>query len=72
MAGLFYTELTTGLRRGEIAALQWNDLNLLTGELHVSRQATTVGGKMQIYTPKTRSSIRTVRLPPAIKAVLAA
>ena len=69
---LFLLEFSTGLRRGEIAALQWNDLNLRTGELHISRQATTVGGKIQIYAPKTKSSIRTVRLPPAITAVLAA
>ncbi len=69
---LFLLELCTGMRRGEIAALQWNDLDLQTGELHISRQATTVDGKIQIYAPKTRSSIRTVRLPPAITAVLAA
>ena len=28
-------ELSTGLRRGEICALQWNDLNLKTGALQV-------------------------------------
>ena len=31
----FYTAVTTGLRRGEICALQWNDLNLKTGALQV-------------------------------------
>lgn len=69
---LFLLELCTGMRRGEIAALQWSDLNPRTGELHISRQATTVGGRIQIYPPKTKASIRTVRLPPAITAVLAA
>ena len=30
---LFLLELTTGLRRGELLALHWDDLNLETGEL---------------------------------------
>ena len=32
---MYYLELATGLRRGEICALQWNDLNLKTGALQV-------------------------------------
>ena len=32
---LLLPELSTGLRRGEICALQWNDLNLKTGALQV-------------------------------------
>lgn len=35
---LFLLELTTGLRRGELLALQWNDLNLETGGLQVTKQ----------------------------------
>ena len=35
---LFILELCTGMRRGEIAALQWNDLNMQKGELHICRQ----------------------------------
>lgn len=31
-------ELATGMRRGELCALQWDDLNLRTGELHIQRQ----------------------------------
>lgn len=41
---LFILELCTGMRRGEIAALQWNDLNMQTGELHICRQVTVVKG----------------------------
>ena len=33
----FYTELTTGLRRGEICGLQWKDFDSETGTLQVSR-----------------------------------
>ena len=68
---LFILELSTGLRRGEIAALQWDDLNMQTGELHISRQATTVHGSINISAPKTKSSIRTIILPPDIVKILA-
>lgn len=33
----FYTELTTGLRRGEICALQWQDFDAGAGTLQISR-----------------------------------
>lgn len=68
---LFLLELCTGMRRGEIVALQWDDLNMQTGELHILRQATTVKGKIHISVPKTKSSIRTVILPPEIVKILA-
>lgn len=68
---LFILELCTGMRRGEIVALQWDDLNMQTGELHICRQATTVHGNIHICAPKTKSSIRTVILPPDIVKILA-
>jgi len=68
---LFLLELCTGMRRGEIVALQWDDLNMRTGELHICRQATTVHGNIHICAPKTKSSIRTVILPPDIVKILA-
>lgn len=68
---LFILELCTGMRRGEIVAMQWDDLNMQTGELHICRQATTVHGNIHICAPKTKSSIRTVILPPDIVKILA-
>ena len=68
---LFLLELSTGMRRGELLALQWDDLNMQTGELNICRQATTVKGRIHICTPKTKSSIRTIILPPNIVAILA-
>ena len=33
----FYTELTTGLRRGEICGLKWSDFDEAEGKLNISR-----------------------------------
>ncbi|MBQ9719534.1 MAG: site-specific integrase, partial [Oscillospiraceae bacterium] len=63
---LFLLELATGLRRGELLALQWSDLNLDTGELRVSKQINRVQGKLLVSEPKTKASIRTIILPRAV------
>ena len=67
---LFLLELGTGMRRGELMGLQWDDLNFQTGELKIVRQACAVNGKIEISVPKTKSSIRTVVLPPSLVEVL--
>lgn len=70
---LFLLELTTGLRRGELLALQWDDLNLERGELQITKQVyRTKEDGLLISQPKTRSSIRTVRLPPPLLTILEA
>ena len=63
-------ELATGMRRGEICALQWNDMNFKTGELHIGRQVYHVDGGLHISKPKTKSSDRTIILPTAVVNVL--
>lgn len=67
---LFLLELTTGMRRGEIVGLKWRDLNIQTGELHISRQVIKAGKSSEISAPKTKSSIRTILLPPQLVAIL--
>ena len=67
---LFLLDLATGLRRGEIMALQWDDLDFKMGILNVGRQITTVRGKPEISQPKTKNSIRKIVLPPAVVEVL--
>ena len=67
---LFLLELGTGLRLGEILALQWDDLNMKTGELRVTKSATFIKGELHISEPKTKSSIRTVVLPASLLKVL--
>ncbi len=67
---LFLLELGTGMRLGEILALQWDDLNFETGELRISKQVTTIKGELHITEPKTKSSIRSVVLPSSLLDVL--
>ena len=67
---LFLLDICTGLRRGELIALQWEDLNFETGVLTVNKQAYTVNGELQIIPPKTKASVRKLVLPPAVLAVL--
>ncbi len=58
---MFFLELSTGLRKGELAALLWSDLDQERKTLSVSKQAVGVkGGGVKIVPPKTETSIRTI------------
>lgn len=62
----FYTEITTGLRLGEICGLKWEDLNEETGRLSVRRSVSRAsGGGLQIGETKTETGKRTILLPPS-------
>lgn len=60
---LIYLDLYTGLRRGELLALKWKDIDLDNLRLHVRRSTEVIRGgeiKVRYNEPKTKSSIRTV------------
>ena len=63
-------ELSTGMRRGEICALQWDDLDFRSGELQIQRQVIHVAGELRESVPKTKNSERMVILPPGVVKVL--
>ena len=67
---LFLLELATGLRRGEVLALQWDDLDFTTGELRIQRQVFRANGKLVVSEPKTKAALRTIVLPPSLVEVL--
>ncbi len=67
---LFLLELATGLRRGEVLALQWDDLDFDTGALHIQRQVYRANGELVVSAPKTKTAMRTIVLPPALLGVL--
>ena len=60
------------MRRGEILALKWSDLNFATGELHIERQVYIIRAEVIISAPKTKASIRTVILPLSLLKALGA
>ena len=61
---MFYLELTTGLRKGELVALLWSDLDVENRTLSVSKQAVREdGGDVKVTRPKTATSIRKLPLP---------
>lgn len=64
--------LCAGLRRGEICGLQWGDVDLKTGTLHVRRQRCRASGDLITKTPKSRAGVRDIpidaRLLPQLKA----
>ena len=59
------------MRRGELLALRWEDLDFATGKLRIDKQVNPVGGKLVISEPKTKAANRTIILPPAMLEVLA-
>lgn len=61
---------TTGLRRGELLALRWSDLDRERGRLVVSRTLEETRAGLTFKPPKTARSTRVVPLPPSALAAL--
>ena len=60
----FYTELTTGLRRGEICGLQWEDFDEADGTLKIVRSVSSrKAGALEIGETKANKGRRTISLP---------
>ena len=67
----FYTEITTGLRRGEICGLKWCDLDETNGTLKICRSIHSApGGALEVGNPKTEKGTRTILLPASTLHVL--
>ena len=57
------TELSLGLKRGDLLGLQWGDIDWKNKQVQIIRNRVVVGGKSILKEPKTESSIRTVNIP---------
>jgi integrase len=62
--------ISTGMRRGEILALRWSDLDADLTVARVHRTLQTAGGALQFVEPKTRRSRRAVELPTFVRPYL--
>ena len=51
-----------GLRRGELVALKWSDIDLDKGIIHVRHNAVMVNGELVIKAPKSAAGIRDVAI----------
>jgi len=69
----FYTELTTGLRQGEICGLMWSDFDARSGTLKISRTLhREKGGRLVAGDTKTYAGMRKIVLPPSTAELLRA
>ena len=67
----FYTELTTGLRRGEICSLMWSDFDVRRGVLKINRTLhREKGGRLVAGDTKTYAGTRKIVLPPSTAQLL--
>jgi integrase len=69
---LYVLAITTGIRRGEVLGLRWDDADLDRGTLRVGRALVREGGRHVIGETKTKRGRRRVNLTPRTVAALKA
>ena len=63
---LFSLAIYSGLRKGEILALTWDDVDFENNTVAVTKAAAVVGGQQIVKVPKTRNSYRLISIPRSI------
>ena len=69
---MYYIELATGLRRGELLGLKWDDIDMKNGVFRVQRQVARINGEIVEAPLKTKNSYRNVSIGPDAIEVLEA
>ena len=62
----FLLAMTYGMRRGEVLALRWSDIDFVNERIYIRQQVNRVRGVLKVSELKTDSSFRDIPLDPAI------
>jgi integrase len=66
------TLLATGMRRGELLALRWRDVDLDRGRLRIEQSLEQTKAGLRFKSPKTKHGRRSISIPPSLVADLRA
>ena len=67
---MYYTELATGLRRGELLGLKWGDIDFKDNAIRVHRQVARIDGNVVEAPLKTKNAYRCVAITQDVAAML--
>ena len=69
---MYYIELATGLRRGELLGLKWDDVDWKRKTIRICRQVARINGEVVEAPLKTKNAYRTISLGDGAIAILEA
>ena len=67
---IYVLAIMTGMRKGEILGLHWEDVDLNNGTLSIKHTLVTVQGRSFLSQPKSENARRTITLPDAALQIL--
>ncbi len=67
---MYYIALFAGLRKGELVALTWKDIDFKTNTISINKSTATVKGQVIEKKPKNKSSVREIAIPEFITDML--
>jgi integrase len=67
---IYFLAITTGMRKGELLGLQWEDVDLDRGKLRIKHTLIDIQGKMHIGQPKSDKAKRTITLSSSVREAL--
>ncbi|MDC7289549.1 site-specific integrase [Blautia schinkii] len=65
----FLLALFCGMRRGELIALEWSDIDFQKNSISITKSTANVNGKPVTKSPKTKSSVRLISVPKSVMEV---
>lgn len=71
LAAIWRLLLVTGMRRGELLGLRWQDIDLVEGTVTVVQTRVVAGSRVIVSTPKSKAGNRTISIDPGTVTQLA-